>query len=124
MRHVPVRMTEAEEEDTAEAVMVEGEMTEDALVNMTLQTEVIHHLEKFVEKQLCLLKPVEDCWQPSDILPKLTDPDGVQELHALRERALTLSDEVLVVLVGNLITEEALPSYQTWLNRFEGFKDK
>ena len=37
--------------------------------------------------------------------------------------SLTLSDEVLVVLVGNVVTEEALPSYQTWLNRFDEIKD-
>lgn len=35
----------------------------------------------------------------------------------------TLSDEVLVVLVGDLITEEALPTYQTLLNTFEGCDD-
>ena len=34
-----------------------------------------------------------------------------------------LSDEVLVVLIGDLITEEALPTYQTLLNTFEGCDD-
>lgn len=34
-----------------------------------------------------------------------------------------LSDEVLVVLIGDLVTEEALPTYQTLLNTFEGCDD-
>jgi acyl-[acyl-carrier-protein] desaturase len=43
---------------------------------------------------------------------------------ALRRSAAGLSDEVLVVLVGDTITEEALPSYQTMINRFEGLSDQ
>ena len=34
-----------------------------------------------------------------------------------------LPDEVMVVLVGDMVTEEALPTYQTLLNTFEGCDD-
>lgn len=34
-----------------------------------------------------------------------------------------MSDEILAVLVGNMITEEALPSYQTEINRMGGVED-
>lgn len=34
-----------------------------------------------------------------------------------------ISDELLVVLVGDMVTEEALPTYQTLLNTFEGCDD-
>jgi acyl-[acyl-carrier-protein] desaturase len=34
-----------------------------------------------------------------------------------------LPDDVLVVLIGDMITEEALPTYQTLLNTFEGCDD-
>ena len=81
-------------------------------------------LEGIVEEQLDLLKPVQDCWQPSDLLPDMADRDWREKVNKLREMALTLSDEVLVVLVGNLVTEEALPSYQTSLNRYEEVKDE
>jgi len=41
-------------------------------------------------------------------------------VRALRERARGLADDLLVVLVGDAITEEALPTYQTLINRHEG----
>lgn len=44
-------------------------------------------------------------------------------MKELREMSAGLSDEVLVVLIGDLITEEALPTYQTLLNTFEGCDD-
>lgn len=85
--------------------------------------DVIKRMEGFVEEQLKWLRPVEDLWQPSDLLPKLTVENWVEEIQRLREQAQALSDEVLVVLVGHMVTEEALPTYQTWLNRAEGISD-
>mmetsp|Transcript_10959 Transcript_10959/g.16864 ORF Transcript_10959/g.16864 Transcript_10959/m.16864 type:complete len:297 (+) Transcript_10959:454-1344(+) len=46
--------------------------------------------------------------------------DGVKEL---RKNAQEIPDEVLVTLVGDMVTEEALPTYQTLLNTFEGCDD-
>jgi len=40
------------------------------------------------------------------------------------QRASTLPDDHLVVLVGDMITEEALPTYMNMLNTLEGTKDK
>ena len=37
--------------------------------------------------------------------------------------AATVPDDVLVVLIGDMVTEEALPTYQTLLNTFEGCDD-
>jgi acyl-[acyl-carrier-protein] desaturase len=37
--------------------------------------------------------------------------------------AETIPDELLVVLIGDMVTEEALPTYQTLLNTFEGCDD-
>ena len=89
-----------------------------------MQTEeIVGNLDSFVADQLHLLRPVEECWQPSDILPSMTGDDWRGGIEALRERASTLSDDVLVVLVGNVVTEEALPAYQTSLNRVDEIKD-
>lgn len=77
-----------------------------------------------VAGQLGLLKPVEEAWQPSDLLPDLSRADWRETVEALRSKAANLPDELLVVLVGNIVTEEALPSYQTWLNRTDGLKDE
>jgi acyl-[acyl-carrier-protein] desaturase len=86
--------------------------------------EVITGLEPYVAEHLpTLLKPVEESWQPSDYLPDFGRPEWAAHVQELRARAEGLSDELLVVLVGDMITEEALPTYQTWLNRLEGVTD-
>ncbi|MBI3252394.1 MAG: acyl-ACP desaturase [Candidatus Omnitrophica bacterium] len=89
-----------------------------------MQEEVLINLEGFVEKQLPLLKSVEESWQPGDFLPDMASDRWQGEVEALRARAKSIPDDLLVVLVGNTVTEEALPSYQTWLNRPPGLKDE
>jgi len=78
--------------------------------------EVISSMEGFVGEQLDLLKPVKESWQAADFLPELNREDWAAQIEDLRRNAVDVSDETLVVLIGNIITEEALPSYQTWLN--------
>ena len=85
--------------------------------------EVIASMEGFVTDQLQLLKSVEDSWQPNDFLPDMNADDWQDEVGEFRTRAAALPDDVLVVLVGDMITEEALPTYQTLLNSFEGVSD-
>ncbi|KAL0388105.1 UNVERIFIED_CONTAM: Stearoyl-[acyl-carrier-protein] 9-desaturase, chloroplastic [Sesamum radiatum] len=51
----------------------------------------------------------------------LMDFDQVKEL---RERAREIPDDYFVVLVGDMITEEALPTYQTMLNTLDGVRDE
>ena len=41
----------------------------------------------------------------------------------LRARSEGLSDELLVVLVGDMITEEALPTYMSMINTLDGVRD-
>lgn len=79
--------------------------------------EVIGMLKDFVGKAVdeTLLDP-DDCWQPTDFLPDLTKDDALEQIKSLRERSATIPDTVITSLVGNMITEEALPSYQTYFN--------
>ena len=42
----------------------------------------------------------------------------------LRKRAESLPDDYLVVLVGDMITEEALPTYMAMLNTLDGVRDQ
>ncbi|MFI5252900.1 MAG: acyl-ACP desaturase [Bacteroidota bacterium] len=87
--------------------------------------EVLNSIEGFVKEQIGnLLNPIEESWQPSDFLPDMGSARWQEECAAFRERAKVLPDDLLVVLVGDMITEEALPSYQTWLNRLHGITDK
>lgn len=80
-----------------------------------VQAEVLKGLESEVARNLLLL-PVDEAWQPTDHLPDLTAEDWVDRLQQFRRPAQQLDDELLVVLVADMITEEALPSYSTALN--------
>jgi acyl-[acyl-carrier-protein] desaturase len=79
--------------------------------------EVIGMLEGFVGETVenSLLDP-DDCWQPTDFLPDLSREDAVDQIIQLRERTDCIPDTIISSLVGNMITEEALPSYQTYFN--------
>ena len=65
----------------------------------------------------------EASWQPQDFLPDLAKDGWEEDVKDLRDMAKELPDEVMVVLVGDMVTEEALPTYQTLLNTFEGCDD-
>jgi acyl-[acyl-carrier-protein] desaturase len=75
----------------------------------------LESLQAFVAENM-LLNPIEESWQPSDYLPDLTAENWMEQVQAFREPARAISDEVLVVLVADMITEEALPSYAIALN--------
>ena len=101
-----------------------GAMTPQDSSQALAQARVIQSIEPFVNEHLgTLLKPVGESWQPTDWLPDLAAEDWQEQLHDFRARARDLPDELLVVLVGDMVTEEALPSYQTSLNRFRGVGD-
>jgi acyl-[acyl-carrier-protein] desaturase len=94
------------------------------ILSNSSQMEVIKSIEGFVGEQLdSLLLNVNDSWQPSDLLPNLVTENWTEQLKEFRARAQSLSDDVLVILVGDMVTEEALPTYQTWLNRLNGITD-
>ncbi|CAN6299813.1 unnamed protein product [Urochloa humidicola] len=89
--------------------------------------EVLRRLEPWVEDHvLPLLKSVEESWQPSDLLPDpaALDSDGFRAACVdLRAAAAGVPDELLVCLVANMVTEEALPTYPSGLNRFKAVRD-
>ncbi|GAX14596.1 acyl-[acyl-carrier-protein] desaturase [Fistulifera solaris] len=70
-----------------------------------------------------LLETGDKAWQPQDFLPDLSKDDWQEQLKEMREMAAGISDELLIVLIGDMVTEEALPTYQTLLNTFEGCDD-
>lgn len=73
-------------------------------------------MQDFVNENLSLLGDVERIWQPTDFLPDLASADWRENLQAFREAAVTIPDDLLVILVGDMVTEEALPSYAVSLN--------
>ncbi|XP_015088089.1 stearoyl-[acyl-carrier-protein] 9-desaturase 6, chloroplastic-like [Solanum pennellii] len=89
--------------------------------------EVFKSLESWVSENLLdFRKPIEKCWQPSEFLP---DPSQGfdrfnEEVCALRQRVLGLPDEYFVMLVGNMLGEDSLPTYQTMINTWDGVRDE
>ncbi|CAN1262088.1 Stearoyl-[acyl-carrier-protein] 9-desaturase, chloroplastic [Linum perenne] len=87
--------------------------------------EIFKSLEGWAEDNLLVhLKPVEKCWQPQDFLPEPESDGFYEQVKELRARAKELPDDYFVVLVGDMITEEALPTYQTMLNTLDGVRDE
>ncbi|KNA10690.1 hypothetical protein SOVF_141990 [Spinacia oleracea] len=87
--------------------------------------EIFKSLEGWAEENLLVhLKPVEKCWQPQDYLPDPASEDFRDQVKEIQERAKEIPDDLYVVLVGDMITEEALPTYQTMLNTLDGAKDE
>ncbi len=81
------------------------------------QLAVLHSMQNFVGDNLHFLGPVEKVWQPADFLPDLAAEDWREQLAAFRQPAQSISDDLLVVLVGDMVTEEALPAYSVALNQ-------
>ncbi|TFV96161.1 acyl-ACP desaturase [Algoriphagus kandeliae] len=87
--------------------------------------EVISQLDDIVGEAVDnILVDPDDCWQPSDFLPDFQNPEVFEEVKLLQKRAEGIPDTVLTSLIGNMITEEALPSYQTYFNLLEGINDE
>lgn len=90
-----------------------------------VRLEVMQLLEKnidtFVENYLI---PVEKIWQPSDFLPNSESENFFEDIKELREIAKDMPYDLWVVLVGDTITEEALPTYESWLTQVEGVDEE
>lgn len=80
-------------------------------------------MQDFVNANMNFLAPLDKVWQPTDYLPDLTQENWHEQVKDFRDRAQALSDEILVVLVGDMVTEEALPSYSVSLNEIARQKD-
>ena len=86
-----------------------------------IRLEVMQFLEKKVDSFVDqFLIPVEKIWQPSDLLPNSEEDNFMEEVKELREIAKDLPYDFGVVMVGDTITEEALPTYESWLMEVEG----
>jgi acyl-[acyl-carrier-protein] desaturase len=85
------------------------------------RSEVMLHLGKTVDQYTDeFLKPIETNWQASELLPLTSDSSFIADLKIIQEQAEDLSYDLLAVLVADTITEEALPTYETWLAGVQG----
>lgn len=104
-------------------ILSNGQVTHSATQE---QLEVVDSVKDlFSEHILPLLPGVDQLWQPADFLPDPRDTDRFyQQITELREHAAELPDELLVCLVGDMITEEALPTYMAMVNTIDGIRDE
>jgi hypothetical protein len=66
--------------------------------------------------------------QVGELLAEVCSPNSdtyttFVQVKELRERTKNLPDDYLVTLVGDMITEEGLPTYMTMLNTLDGVRD-
>ncbi len=86
-----------------------------------IRLEVMQLLEKKVDSFMEeFLIPVEKIWQPTDLLPDSNNENFLEEVKELREISKDLPYDFWVTLVGDTITEEALPTYESWLMNVQG----
>ncbi|MDA8896326.1 acyl-ACP desaturase [Bacteroidia bacterium] len=86
-----------------------------------IRLEVMQNIElKMGDILTQYLKPIDKNWQPQDILPDSKDPNFFEEIRELQGQAKEMDHELLTVLIGDTITEEALPTYESWLMNVEG----
>jgi len=77
-------------------------------VMQTLQENINEFVTKF------LISP-EKIWQPTDFLPNPQKDNFIEEVKEIRELSKDLDDDFWVCMIGDTITEEALPTYEAWL---------
>jgi acyl-[acyl-carrier-protein] desaturase len=78
------------------------------------------HLDQGMEGAMAqYLKPIDDIWQPTDLLPEAHQESFFEEVRTLQAKAGNLSYDLLAVLIGDTITEEVLPTYESWLSLLE-----
>lgn len=92
---------------------------------INVRKEVMQTLEKSIGGFLdqFIMKP-EKNWQPSDFLPNPQGNNFLEEVREIQEISKELDDDFWVVLVGDMITEEALPTYESWLMDLDGVNQK
>ena len=92
------------------------------MYNKQHRIEVMNFLAKKMDNIIAeFLKNIDTNWQPSDFLPDTSSENFSIELKDLQEQCKELPYDYLAVLVGDVITEEALPTYESfWAVNFAG----
>ncbi len=83
--------------------------------------EVMHFLAQKMDSIVdTFLTKIDDNWQPSDLLPDSRKETFLNDVKELQLECKELPYDYLAVLIGNVITEEALPTYESWLMDVDG----
>jgi acyl-[acyl-carrier-protein] desaturase len=83
--------------------------------------EVMLELAKFLPDWISkYLKPIDTNWQPTDFLPDVNSDDFYLKVEEIKELCAQMEYDLFVTLIGDTITEEALPTYESWLMGLSG----
>ena len=89
--------------------------------NKQSRIEVMNFLAKKIDSIIAeYLKSIDTNWQPTDFLPDSSSENFTAQVKDLQEQCRELPYDYLAVLVGDVITEEALPTYESWLMDIQG----
>ena len=81
----------------------------------------MQHIEKDVDSIIQkYLISIDTIWQPTDFLPDSESDTFFGQFKKMRELSKEFPYDFWIVLVGDMITEEALPTYESWLMNVEG----
>ena len=86
-------------------------------VRLEVMNTIEPQVDFFMEKYLV---PVDKIWQPSDYLPDPESEEFIDEIKEIRGVAKEMPYDFWIVLIGDMVTEEALPTYESWLMDVEG----
>jgi acyl-[acyl-carrier-protein] desaturase len=88
---------------------------------MKTRLEVMAEAEPLAGELLSkYLLNIDTMWQPSDLLPDSRDDDFLEQVKEIKEVSRELNYDLMVTLIGDLITEEALPTYESWIMNVDG----
>ena len=86
-------------------------------IRIEVMKAIEHKVDGFIDSYLI---PIDDIWQPTDFLPDSKSEKFLEDVHQIREEAKEIGYDLWVTLVADTITEEALPTYESWLMDVEG----
>ena len=89
----------------------------DKLVRKEVMRSMADQVENFISSYLT---PVEKIWQPIDFLPDPSSENFKYDVEELQNYAQEMDYDLFVTLIGDCITEEALPSYESWIMDIDG----
>lgn len=86
-----------------------------------IRREVMQTLEKSMKAWTDkYLRPIEDNWQPADLLPESSSDTFFDEVKEIQALCGEMEHDLFITLIGDTITEEALPTYESWLMGMSG----
>lgn len=90
-----------------------------------IRREVMETLEKSMQTWTKkFLRPIEDNWQPADLMPDSSSLTFMEEVREIQALCGEMEHDLFITLIGDTITEEALPTYESWLMGMQGVEQQ